>query len=297
MGDSVRAALLFFFNKPVLLLICSVSRHDRQDANGRIYYVNHIQRTTQWQRPTLSQANGSNVSTRQSELENFGRRVHISLDSNDEQLTDEPDTLASTPNDGPSRSDNDPSTATSLNKTTPANLPQVSSASNDDDQPSSSSNQTEPPTEPQAAAAAAAAAAAPNSRAPPNQGTDLPPNWSLQIAPNGRTFYIDHNKKTTTWNHPVTGKSSPVPPKGAAPNRIRSSSISSNNNSASTTLMGRLFFLGHKFGDFEFNSFFRAAVDDAGPLPAGWEERVHSDGRIFFIDHNTRSTSWEVSSN
>lgn len=27
-------------------------------------------------------------------------------------------------------------------------------------------------------------------------------------------------------------------------------------------------------------------VDELGPLPPGWEERVHSDGRIFFIDHS-----------
>ena len=26
---------------------------------------------------------------------------------------------------------------------------------------------------------------------------------------------------------------------------------------------------------------------------SGWEERVHTDGRIFFIDHNTRTTQWE----
>ena len=26
---------------------------ERQDANGRTYYVNHIARTTQWERPTL----------------------------------------------------------------------------------------------------------------------------------------------------------------------------------------------------------------------------------------------------
>lgn len=26
--------------------------------------------------------------------------------------------------------------------------------------------------------------------------------------------------------------------------------------------------------------------DELGPLPEGWEERVHSDGRIFFIDHS-----------
>lgn len=28
---------------------------------------------------------------------------------------------------------------------------------------------------------------------------------------------------------------------------------------------------------------------DLGPLPEGWEERTHTDGRIFFIDHSTYS--------
>ncbi|QQP54604.1 E3 ubiquitin-protein ligase, partial [Caligus rogercresseyi] len=37
----------------------------------------------------------------------------------------------------------------------------------------------------------------------------------------------------------------------------------------------------------------RRHEDDLGPLPEGWEERVHTDGRIFFIDHNSRSTQWE----
>ncbi|KAJ8340452.1 hypothetical protein SKAU_G00350850 [Synaphobranchus kaupii] len=32
---------------------------------------------------------------------------------------------------------------------------------------------------------------------------------------------------------------------------------------------------------------------DLGPLPPGWEERIHSDGRIFYIDHNTKATQWE----
>lgn len=27
---------------------------ERQDANGRTYYVNHIARSTQWERPTLA---------------------------------------------------------------------------------------------------------------------------------------------------------------------------------------------------------------------------------------------------
>lgn len=28
------------------------------------------------------------------------------------------------------------------------------------------------------------------------------------------------------------------------------------------------------------------ADGDLGSLPEGWEERVHTDGRIFFIDHS-----------
>ncbi|KAK2178730.1 hypothetical protein NP493_532g03047 [Ridgeia piscesae] len=32
---------------------------------------------------------------------------------------------------------------------------------------------------------------------------------------------------------------------------------------------------------------------DLGPLEAGWEERVHTDGRIFYINHNTKTTQWE----
>lgn len=28
------------------------------------------------------------------------------------------------------------------------------------------------------------------------------------------------------------------------------------------------------------------------PLPPGWEARVDSNGRTYYVDHNTRSTTW-----
>ena len=34
------------------------SWEERQDANGRTYYVNHVTRTTQWEQPTRSVAAG-----------------------------------------------------------------------------------------------------------------------------------------------------------------------------------------------------------------------------------------------
>lgn len=75
----------------------------------------------------------------------------------------------------------------------------------------------------------------------------------MQRAPNGRIFFIDHNQKTTTWIDPRTGCASHLPAVAAA----------------------------------------GAEADELGALPEGWEERVHTDGRIFFIDHNTRTTQWE----
>lgn len=79
----------------------------------------------------------------------------------------------------------------------------------------------------------------------------LPSGWSMQLAPNGRWFFIDHNERTTSWVDPRTGRASPMP----------------NQNSTVTVAN-------------------RKPDDDLGPLPEGWEERVHSDGRIFFIDHS-----------
>lgn len=78
----------------------------------------------------------------------------------------------------------------------------------------------------------------------------LPPGWTVQVAPNGRLFFIDHNERTTSWVDPRTGRASPMP------------------NQATVPLVNR------------------KPDDDLGPLPEGWEERVHSDGRIFFIDHS-----------
>ncbi|XP_069996036.1 E3 ubiquitin-protein ligase Nedd-4-like isoform X3 [Penaeus vannamei] len=62
---------------------------ERQDANGRMYYVNHNARTTQWERPTSSQGNNEHernqrLESAQNEFRNeFRRRFHISVDDNE----------------------------------------------------------------------------------------------------------------------------------------------------------------------------------------------------------------------
>ncbi|XP_062537431.1 E3 ubiquitin-protein ligase Nedd-4-like isoform X5 [Armigeres subalbatus] len=98
-----------------------------------------------------------------------------------------------------------------------------------------------------------------SSSSPAGADVVLPAGWSMQLAPNGRVFFIDHNEKKTSWVDPRTGRASPMP-----------------NASSSTAVSDP-----------------RRPEDGLAPLPEGWEERVHSDGRTFFIDHNTRTTQWE----
>ena len=51
---------------------------ERQDANGRTYYVNHVARTTQWQHPG---GDGENGLPRESDHVGHQQpRVHISMD-------------------------------------------------------------------------------------------------------------------------------------------------------------------------------------------------------------------------
>ncbi|XP_066941811.1 E3 ubiquitin-protein ligase Nedd-4 isoform X12 [Macrobrachium rosenbergii] len=95
----------------------------------------------------------------------------------------------------------------------------------------------------------------PQTTTPTSTDETLPRGWTSQVAPNGRVFFIDHINKQTTWIDPRSGMPS-SPPNQRHANNWR-----------------------HE--------------DELGPLPEGWEQRVHSDGRIFFIDHKNRTTTWE----
>ncbi|XP_076267242.1 E3 ubiquitin-protein ligase Nedd4 isoform X6 [Rhynchophorus ferrugineus] len=186
---------------------------ERQDANGRTYYVNHLARTTQWERPTLTSSTPETEEVnRGEERQVFERRYHISAeeqtngrgDSSNNQSFDHVDSNSSSRRDSP---------VSTSNNTSQNDLTLISE--------------------------------------------DLPAGWSVQRAPNGRLFFIDHHERTTSWVDPRTGRASPMPNQPVA------------------------------------QPINRKPEDDLGPLPEGWEERVHNDGRIFFIDHNTRTTQWD----
>ncbi|RWS17199.1 E3 ubiquitin-protein ligase Nedd-4-like isoform X2, partial [Dinothrombium tinctorium] len=243
-----------------------VGWEERQDANGRTYYVNHIGRTTQWERPTQRPTENANVQHQRALdiAQEFRRRVHISVDNSEDsensssedtlnQILESQHRLHSSGHQPPLPIS--PQTAQSLLSQRRHSEPVTTGQATTDqvdrrervDSVGGSTNATRQTQLHQ------------SNQLPSSISADgLPPGWSMQIAPNGRMFFIDHNSKTTTWVDPRTGRPSPLPNQNNIPNRPK-----------------------------------LTAVDDLGPLPDGWEERVHTDGRIFFIDHNTHSTQWE----
>ncbi|XP_062291236.1 E3 ubiquitin-protein ligase NEDD4-like isoform X1 [Scomber scombrus] len=215
----------------------------------------------------------------------------------------------------------------------------------------------------------------------------LPPGWEERKDGKGRTYYVNHNSRTTTWTRPIVqltedgastsaaaaaaaasggasalpSASTPSSSSNASSNHLhepqvrRPRSLSSPTVTLSTPLEGanniqvrravkdtfsnpqspqpspysspksqhkaqqsflppgwemriapngRPFFIDHNSRNTTWedprlkypvhlrnkNSM---EPGELGPLPPGWEERVHSDGRTFYIDHNTKNTQWE----
>ncbi|KAF4617712.1 hypothetical protein D9613_006103 [Agrocybe pediades] len=167
-------------------------------------------------------------------------------------------------------------------------------------------------------------------------GNPLPPGWERRIDQQGRPYYVDHNTRSTTWHRPQAGGQSTVARptstqqlSSQGPSRTSSTNPSSAvsagspavNTPTSTgtyadiplplgweerrTPEGRPYFVDHHTRTTTWTDPRRAthpppsAVTrpvtnpNLGPLPSGWEMRLTATGRVYFVDHNTRTTSWD----
>jgi E3 ubiquitin-protein ligase NEDD4 len=84
----------------------------------------------------------------------------------------------------------------------------------------------------------------------------LPAGWEERYTPEGRPYFVDHNSRTTTW----------VDPRRQTIVRV----------------------MGPNGGTSQPQS-----ISQLGPLPSGWEMRLTSTARVYFVDHNTKTTTWD----
>ncbi|KAI9454451.1 HECT-domain-containing protein [Lactarius psammicola] len=177
------------------------------------------------------------------------------------------------------------------------------------------------PTE-QPAAPAPAPAAAPTPVAQPAPVEEgLPPGWELRYDPRGRSYYVDHNTRSTTWNRPPPSLSAPIPAAHASSARAPETILSPNTTNADGTYAdvrlplgweerrtpdGRPYFVDHHTRTTTWNDPRRTSASASaatttalanraalGSLPSGWEMRMTSTRRVYFVDHNTRTTTWD----
>jgi len=125
----------------------------------------------------------------------------------------------------------------------------------------------------------------------------LPPGWERRIDPLGRTYYVDHNTRNTTWNRPSTNQAVNNSTQSGETNAARDNhnrriladdmletsspaQVTRNTTATANTAAGAL------------AASTNSTTAGAGPLPAGWEERYTPEGRAYYVDHNTRTTTW-----
>uniref|UniRef100_A0A3Q2QVK0 HECT-type E3 ubiquitin transferase n=1 Tax=Fundulus heteroclitus TaxID=8078 RepID=A0A3Q2QVK0_FUNHE len=148
----------------------------------------------------------------------------------------------------------------------------------------------------------------PRQTAPNAPASDpLPPGWEQRKDPHGRTYYVDHNTRTTTWERPQ-----PLPPGWERRVDDRGRIYYVDHNTRTTTWQRPTMESVRNFEQWQsqrsqlqgamhqFNqrylysaSMMSAENDPLGPLPPGWERRVDSNDRVYFVNHNTKTTQWE----
>ncbi|KAJ8396146.1 hypothetical protein AAFF_G00022190 [Aldrovandia affinis] len=103
----------------------------------------------------------------------------------------------------------------------------------------------------------------------------LPTGWERRVDDRGRIYYVDHNTRTTTWQRPT----------------MESVRNFEQWKSQRNQLQGAM----HQFNQryLYSASMMSAENDPLGPLPPGWERRVDSNDRVYFVNHNTKTTQWE----
>lgn len=280
---------------------------EKQDILGRTYYISHQFKRTQWHRPTIQDGTaGPESGSVQLEAQRaFTTRRQISEEAEGPEARDSPESWEIITEDDATIYSNhsvQPMPGNDLHAQVTEQLNTRLHISGNVSNGRHSSSTLLP------------------------TSSGLPPGWEEKQDEKGRSYYIDHNTRTTTWERPVVQSQKPIPvemsqtsptqnvPSGRHQQSPEYESTKQTVDQDQGFLpkgwemrhapSGRAFYINHftKTTTWE-DPRLRIPVQlrpkppidlsDLGPLPPGWEERTHTDGRVFYIDHHTKKTQWE----
>uniref|UniRef100_A0A3P8Y6Y3 HECT-type E3 ubiquitin transferase n=1 Tax=Esox lucius TaxID=8010 RepID=A0A3P8Y6Y3_ESOLU len=118
----------------------------------------------------------------------------------------------------------------------------------------------------------------------------LPPGWEEKQDSKGRPYYVNHISRTTSWTRPLIQV-------GCTNSGKTLYKINSSNHSCTITseaaYSGPSVYQPPMVSPKGSPQHSPNPPRECGFMPAGWEVRSAPNGRPFFIDHNTKTTSWE----
>ena len=129
----------------------------------------------------------------------------------------------------------------------------------------------------------------------------LPNGWERRIDPLGRTYYVDHNTRTTTWNRPSSNQTVNDNAQNSETNAARDQHarriladdlLEANSNNATGNSVYRTPSAAASTTPSQISANNNVTTAGSGQLPHGWEERYTPEGRPYYVDHNTRTTTW-----
>ncbi|KAJ6546462.1 hypothetical protein DFH09DRAFT_1171103 [Mycena vulgaris] len=203
--------------------------------------------------------------------------------------------VASSPEQTPAAATAGPQSPTGSRPTSTVGSSPVTAA-----QPALAPPQGPPPTSPGAATQNAQMR---NFNPNEDQYGPLPTGWERRIDPLGRTYYVDHNTRTTTWNRPSASAAANNNAQDNETNaareqhgrRILADDLLEANNTGSVlrnSSTGSSAPPDAAAGNIATTAANNSTTAGSGSLPNGWEERYTPEGRPYYVDHNTRTTTW-----
>uniref|UniRef100_A0A8C3AXN3 HECT-type E3 ubiquitin transferase n=1 Tax=Cyclopterus lumpus TaxID=8103 RepID=A0A8C3AXN3_CYCLU len=112
----------------------------------------------------------------------------------------------------------------------------------------------------------------------------LPPGWEERQDNLGRTFFVNHESRTTQWTRPTTQRpDNNMDAEQAFTTRRRQISDPDENPARESPEVIALVVVA---------VWFWLHIPTSAVLPSGWEEKRDSKGRRYFVNHNSRCTSW-----
>uniref|UniRef100_A0A4W3GQ92 E3 ubiquitin-protein ligase n=1 Tax=Callorhinchus milii TaxID=7868 RepID=A0A4W3GQ92_CALMI len=105
----------------------------------------------------------------------------------------------------------------------------------------------------------------------------LPPGWERRVDERNRIYYVDHMTRTTTWQRPT----------------VESVRNFEQWQSQRNQLQGAMQQFNQRYIYSYPEQVVQPEFDPLGPMQTGWEKRTDSNGRLYFVNHLTRTTQWE----